>query len=90
MQGPVSGNHFFVDGTLIEAGATVKSFRLKEEGGPGDDGGAGPVARNDERTFCGEKRSNVVHASTTDSDMRLGIGADGLFVPRSASVWRAR
>ena len=63
----LSRDHFSVDGTLIEAWASMKSFRPK--GGGGDDGpGQG---RNQERDFHGEKRSNETHASTTDPDARL-------------------
>jgi transposase len=62
----LSDDHFSVDGTLIEAWASLKSFRLK-------DGGGEPPApgRNGERDFHGEKRSNETHASTTDRDARL-------------------
>jgi hypothetical protein len=57
---------FSVDGTLIEAWASMKSFRPK-------DGSGEPPApgRNGERDFHGEKRSNDTHASTTDPDARL-------------------
>jgi transposase len=62
----LSDDHFSVDGTLIEAWASLKSFRPK-------DGGGEPPApgRNGERDFHGEKRSNETHASTTDRDARL-------------------
>jgi hypothetical protein len=68
-QGPVkpllSDDHFSVDGTLIEAWASVKSFR------PKDGSGAPPAAvRNGERDFHGEKRSNGSYASTTDPEAR--------------------
>ncbi len=62
----LSRDHFSVDGTLIEAWASTKSFRPK--GGGGDDG---PPGRNAERDFHGEKRSNRTHESTTDPDARL-------------------
>ena len=57
----LSDDHFSVDGTLIEAWASLKSFRPK-------DGSGEPAApgRNGEREFHGEKRSNETHASTTD------------------------
>jgi hypothetical protein len=55
-----------VDGTLIEAWASMKSFRPKD--GSGEPPAAG---RNGERDFHGEKRSNRTHASTTDPDARL-------------------
>jgi hypothetical protein len=59
-------DHFSLDGTLIEAWVSMKSFRTK-------DGGGEPPApgRNGERDFHGEKRSNETHASTTDPDARL-------------------
>ena len=62
----LSEEHFSVDGTLIEAWASIKSFRPKEGGG--DPLGPG---RNAERDFHGEKRSNTTHASTTDPEARL-------------------
>ena len=55
----VSDDHFSVDGTLLEAWASHKSFRPKD-GGDEDDG-----------DFRGKPRSNDTHASTTDSDARL-------------------
>jgi transposase len=60
--GLMSDEHFTVDGTLIEAWASHKSFRRKDE----DE--AGPQAGGD---FHGEKRSNETHASKTDPDARL-------------------
>jgi transposase len=62
----LSTEHFSVDGTLIEAWASMKSFRPK-------DGSGEPLApgRNGAREFHGEKRSNETHASTTDPDARL-------------------
>jgi transposase len=63
----MSRDHFSVDGTLIDAWASMKSFRRKDGG---DDGPAGP-GRNAERDIHGEKRSNETHASTTDPDARL-------------------
>ncbi len=63
----LSDEHFSVDGTLIEAWASMKSFRPKDGGG--DD--APPQGRKGERNFRGEKRSNETHASTTDPDARL-------------------
>jgi IS5 family transposase len=62
----LSTEHFSVDGTLIEAWASMKSFRPKD--GSGEAPGPG---RNGERDFHGEKRSNETHASTTDPDARL-------------------
>jgi transposase len=62
----LSDEHFSVDGTLIEAWASMKSFRPKD--GSGEPPGPG---RNGERDFHGEKRSNETHASTTDPEARL-------------------
>src|SRR5260221_302773 len=63
----LSSEHFSVDGTLIEAWASLKSFRRKDGK---DDGGDGP-GRNAERNFHGEKRSNESHESMTDPEARL-------------------
>src|ERR1700751_1755770 len=62
----LSSEHFSVDGTLIEAWASMKSFRPKD--GSGEPPAAG---RNGERDFHGEKRGNETHASTSDPDARL-------------------
>jgi hypothetical protein len=61
-------DHFSVDGTLIEAWASTKSFKPKEgaDEPPADGGG-----RNRETDFHREKRSNDSHASTTDAEARL-------------------
>jgi transposase len=59
-------DHFSVDGTLIDAWASMKSFRHKDGGD--DEGGPG---RNGERDYHGEKRTNETHESTTDPDARL-------------------
>jgi transposase len=64
----LSSEHFSVDGTLIEAWASVKSFKPKEPPIGGDSGGGG---RNAPADFRGEKRSNETHRSTTDPDARL-------------------
>lgn len=69
----LSSDHFSVDGTLIEAWASIKSFR-KKDGGDNDKEGPG---RNSERSFHKEKRSNETHQSTTDPDARLYRKADG-------------
>jgi transposase len=64
--GLLSDEHFTVDGTLIEAWASLKSFRPKDA--PPPEGGGG---RNPEVNFHGEKRLNRTHASTTDPEARL-------------------
>ena len=69
----LSHEHFSVDGTLVEAWASMKSFRPKD--GPDDDPPA--PGRNAERDFKGEKRSNETHASATDPDARLYRKGDG-------------
>jgi hypothetical protein len=68
----LSGDHFSVDGTLIDAWASMKSFRPKDGSGEPPAGG-----RNGERDFHKEKRSNETQASTTDPDARLFREGDG-------------
>ena len=62
----LSDEHFSVDGTLIEAWASLKSFRAK-------DGADEPPApgRNGERDFHNEQRRNDTHTSTTDPEAKL-------------------
>lgn len=64
----LSSEHFSVDGTLIEAWASMKSFKPK---GTGTDDGEGGGGRNVSTDFRGEKRSNDTHESTTDPDAML-------------------
>ena len=65
--------HFSVDGTLIQAWASQKSFRRKDDDNdpPQSDG------RNKEANFHGEKRSNQTHKSKTDPDSRLAKKGPG-------------
>lgn len=63
----LSTDHFSVDGTLVEAWASMKSVKPKDGSGEPPTGGG----RNAEADFHGEKRSNATHASTTDPDARL-------------------
>jgi len=63
----LSTEHFSVDGTLIEAWASMKSFRPRD----GSDEPPAGGGRNAEVDFHGQKRSNDTHASTTDPDARL-------------------
>lgn len=63
----LSSDHFSVDGTLLEAWASHKSFKPKDR--PEDP--SGPAGRNVEVDFRGEKRSNQTHASTTDPEALL-------------------
>jgi transposase len=69
----LSDEHFSVDGTLIEAWASQKSFQRKDGGDvpPSDDPGNPMV------NFHGEKRSNETHESTTDADARLARKSGG-------------
>jgi len=69
----LSHEHFTVDGTLIEAWASLKSFRRKdgEPPAPPDDPGNPTV------NFHGEKRSNQTHESATDPEARLARKSDG-------------
>src|SRR5512137_233040 len=64
----LSTEHFSVDGTLIEAWASMKSFRPKDGS---DEPPADGDGRNREADFHGEKRSNDTHASTTDPEAKL-------------------
>jgi len=72
----LSDEHFTVDGTLIEAWASLKSFQRKEQekqenGDEEKDRGKANV------NFCGEKRSNQTHESKTDPDVKLARKGDG-------------
>jgi transposase len=69
----LSSDHFSVDGTLLEAWASLKSFRRKD-GSDKDQDGPG---RNAERSFHKEKRCNETHESTTDPEARLYRKGDG-------------
>lgn len=89
----MSDDHFSVDGTLIQAWASQKSFQPKSP--PGADGGGDappasemasddgsakvttPAGRNQERDWRGQKRSNETHASVTDPDARLARKSNG-------------
>lgn len=66
-EGLVSDEHFSVDGTLLQAWASHKSFQPKD--GPPTAGGSGP--RNAQQDFKGQERRNDTHASTSDPDARL-------------------
>jgi transposase len=72
--GLLSHDHFTVDGTLLDAWASHKSFRPKTESGPlppSEEDGPGYTGRNPSLNFRGEKRSNATHESVTDPDARL-------------------
>jgi transposase len=72
VKGLLSAEHFSVDGTMLKAWASMKSFR------PKDGSGEPPsLGRNGEADFRKTKRSNATHASTTDQDARLFRKGDG-------------
>jgi transposase len=64
----LSTDHFSVDGTLIEAWASMKSFKPRDGSGEEPPAGGG---RNAEADFHGQKRRNETHGSTTDPEARL-------------------
>ena len=74
----LSEEHFSVDGTLLEAWASLKSFRPRDEDPPSGaalgDGGGG---RNPAVDFRGERRRNETHRSTTDPEARLARKGKG-------------
>jgi transposase len=72
--GLLSDEHFTVDGTLLEAWASLKSFKKKDGGSepPADDDPGNPTVN-----FHQEKRSNETHQSTTDPEARLARKGDG-------------
>ena len=72
VEGLLSAEHFSVDGTLLKAWASMKSFRPKDGSGEPPQPG-----RNGEADFRKTKRSNETHASTTDKDARLYRKGDG-------------
>jgi transposase len=85
----LSSEHFSVDGTLIEAWASMKSFVPKDGSKPpSSKGRSGDGGRNAERNFHGEKRKNDTHSSTTDPDARLlrkGAGKEAKLCHMGAS-----
>ena len=64
----LSTDHFSVDGTLIEAWASIKSVKPRDSSGEPPEGGGG---RNAEANFHGHRRSNDTHVSSTDPEARL-------------------
>lgn len=69
----LSEDHFTVDGTLLEAWASLKSFRPKDGSGNALAGGE----KNPEVDFHGEKRTNDTHRSTTDLEAMLAKKGKG-------------
>ncbi len=78
----MSSEHFTVDGTLIEAAASLKSFKKKDDDDttPPDDPG------NPSVDFHGEKRTNETHESTTDPDAKLMRKSNGTTAKLSYSA----
>jgi transposase len=74
-QGLLSHAHFTVDGTLLEAAASLKSFRPKDE--PRQPPSTPTDGRNPSVDFHGETRTNETHASTTDPEARLARKGNG-------------
>ena len=86
----MSDEHFSVDGTLIQAWASHKSFQPKKPSATPDDkddeppgpitpapSAPAPTGRNQEKDWRGQKRSNETHASVTDPDARLARKSNG-------------
>jgi len=69
----LSDEHFTVDGTLVEAWASLKSFKRKD-GGPGE---PPDDPNNPTVNFRGERRTNATHQSTTDPEARLARKGPG-------------
>ncbi|MCG8444800.1 MAG: IS5 family transposase [Hyphomicrobiales bacterium] len=69
----LSDEHFSVDGTLIQAWASQKSYRRKDDDSDPPAGGG----RNSEANFHGEKRRNATHESKTDGDARMAKKGPG-------------
>jgi transposase len=72
----LSTDHFSVDGTLVEAWASMKSLKPKKAAGGNEPPASG--GRNEEVDFRGEKRSNQTHASTSDPDAMLYRKGSGM------------
>ena len=70
----LSREHFSVDGTLLEAAASLKSLRLRDEDEEPPASGGG---RNPDVDFHGERRGNLSHRSTTDPGARLARKGSG-------------
>ena len=68
----LSDEHFTVDGTLLEAWASLKSVHPRESGKP-----SGPRGKNPSVDYRGQRRTNETHTSSTDPEARLAKKADG-------------
>lgn len=76
-KGLVSTEHFSVDGTLIEAWASLKSFQKKTDENVNDDDETPSSGGNPSIDFHGEKRSNETHESKTDPESKLYTKSKG-------------
>jgi len=74
-EGLLSASHFSADGTLLEAWASLKSFRPKDD--PPSQEPPAQQGRNEDDDFHGENRSNTSHASTTDPEAKLAKKGKG-------------
>ena len=70
LRGYVSDEHFTADGSLLEAWASTKSFRPRQQPG-------GPGGRNPDVDFRGQARRNATHVSSTDPEARLARKSGG-------------
>jgi hypothetical protein len=77
-QGLTSHEHFTVDGTLLEAWASLKSFQRKDGKNPPPPEDPGNPTVN----FCGDQRSNETHGSRTDPDAKRARKSAGKAFPR--------
>jgi transposase len=77
-QGLISSDHFSVDGTLLEAWASLKSLRPRDGDGEGPPAGpSGPDGgRNPSVNYHGQQRKNATHVSATDAEARLARKGD--------------
>lgn len=69
----VSDSHFTVDGSLLQAWASLKSVRPRDDQGPPDASGG----KNPDVSFRGQRRTNDTHVSTTDPEARLARKGNG-------------
>jgi transposase len=70
-KGLVSKEHFSVDGSVVEAWASLKSFQKKEDKASSDSDKKDSGGSNPDVDFRGEKRTNKTHESSTDPESRI-------------------
>lgn len=76
-RGLISEDHFSVDGTLLQAWASQKSFRPRDDQDSKDGESGGSSGRNAEADFHGQRRTNDTHGSKTDPEARLARKGKG-------------